>query len=161
MMKQEICYTFTDSLITMVTSLVASTILTHRKGATLHEIVEGTKWAYEQVKLRGGKIGCASSPDFKQVTRCLNLIQGTFLKKGHIIEPLHVNGTNFKSFLLLAYYRNSLIHIFLNEAFVASAMLALYKSAVPEDKNGVPISKLWETIEFLQDLFRGEFLVRN
>jgi glycerol-3-phosphate O-acyltransferase len=45
-MKQELCHTFSDSLIIMVTSLVASSILTNRKGATLHEIVEGTKWTY-------------------------------------------------------------------------------------------------------------------
>lgn len=62
----------------MLTSLVASTILTNRKGATLHEVVEGTKWTYQQIIARGGRVGSATCPDMKQVVRCLSLLTGTY-----------------------------------------------------------------------------------
>jgi len=108
-------------------------------------------------------IGCSKCPNFKQVLNCLNLLQGTYLKKGHIIEPLIVDGNNFKAFLLLAYYRNSLVHIFLNEATATAALLAIYKHGLSQDEkdSGVEVSQLWSKVTFIQNLLSDEFIVRN
>jgi glycerol-3-phosphate O-acyltransferase len=106
----------------------------NRKGATMHEIIKGSAWTYEQVKMRGGMIGASEVPKEASVKRCLQHLEGTFLKKGHIIEPLHNSSskkpstTDNKALLLLAYYRNNMIHIFLNECYVAVSLFAILRN---------------------------------
>jgi len=40
-------------------------------------------------------------------------------KKKDIFQPRVIPKVDYKNILLLAYYRNNLIHLFINEAFIA------------------------------------------
>jgi glycerol-3-phosphate O-acyltransferase len=57
---------------------------------------------------------------------------------------------------MLAYYRNNVIHLFLNEAYVATAF-----SAFGEQSQDVSLKRLWDQTKFLTLILREEFVVRN
>jgi glycerol-3-phosphate O-acyltransferase len=60
---------------------------------------------------------------------------------------------------MLTYYRNNLIHHFLNEAFIANALLGL--SNIQNVSLGVPVEILWEKVDYLQRLLGNEFVFRK
>lgn len=60
---------------------------------------------------------------------------------------------------MLAYYRNSLTHVFINETYIACALRAFGISVIEEQ--GVSIQRLHEQSEFLACIFKEEFLVRE
>ena len=60
---------------------------------------------------------------------------------------------------MLAYHRNGLIHLFLNEAYVSASLIAFGESAA--ESQGVPLNRLWDQTEFLTNILRNEFVVRN
>ncbi len=60
---------------------------------------------------------------------------------------------------MLAYYRNHVVHVFLNEAYIASSLIS-FGAAVIETE-GVPISRLKEKALYLSNYFRPEFAVRH
>jgi len=64
-----------------------------------------------------------------------------------------------KSILMLTYYRNHLIHHFVNEALIAVALLGI--SNIQNVTQGVPAELLWEKVVVLQDLLTGEFIIRK
>ena len=41
-----------------------------------------------------------------------------------ILSPMVKANKDYKNYLMLAYYRNNLVHLFLNEALVAASFLA-------------------------------------
>jgi glycerol-3-phosphate O-acyltransferase len=44
-------------------------------------------------------------------------------KKRHIFEPSVSALKDYKNLLMLAFYKNQMIHVFLNEAYIACAIL--------------------------------------
>jgi glycerol-3-phosphate O-acyltransferase len=60
---------------------------------------------------------------------------------------------------MLAYYRNGLIQLFLNEAYISASLLAFGESTV--ESQGVPLNRLWDQTGFLTSILRDEFIVRN
>lgn len=60
---------------------------------------------------------------------------------------------------MLAYYRNNMIHLFVNEAIVACAILGL--GSINDVSKGISIDQIWEKSLFLANLFSVEFMVRS
>lgn len=60
---------------------------------------------------------------------------------------------------MLTYYRNNLIHNFINESIFACALLGL--SNIHEISKGFRLSDLWTKVTYLRDLLDNDFLVRK
>lgn len=64
----------------------------------------------------------------------------------------------FFNVLMLNYYRNGLIHLFIQEGFMSCALCSFgYKAATEE---GVPLDKHWQATEFLKHLLKLEHISR-
>jgi glycerol-3-phosphate O-acyltransferase len=49
---------------------------------------------------------------------------------------------NYKNLMMMAYYRNNLVHVFLNESLIATTILAFGESIGDEKK--IMCTRLWE-----------------
>jgi glycerol-3-phosphate O-acyltransferase len=57
---------------------------------------------------------------------------------------------------MLAYYRNTLLNVFISEAIISCSMLSLVGSKEPNQDE-----LLWEKWQYLYALFSEEFVVRD
>jgi glycerol-3-phosphate O-acyltransferase len=64
-----------------------------------------------------------------------------------------------KSIMMLAYYRNNLTHLFINEAEIACALFGL--GAHSPLKNGVTLEQVWEKASLLKSFMNEEYVVRD
>lgn len=63
--------------------------------------------------------------------------------KREIYEPLISAKKGEKSILMLAYYRNNLTHVFINEAEIACSLLGFSLDKDPNN-HGYPIEAVWK-----------------
>lgn len=80
-------------------------------------------------------------------------------RKRDVFEPSVQAKKGDKSILMLTYYRNNLIHNFANEALLANSILGV--SNIQSISQGIPVSQLWEKVQYLRDLLSEEFTLRN
>jgi len=76
------------------------------------------------------------------ITSCLNYLKDFLDSKREIYEPLISAKTGEKSILMLAYYRNNLTHVFINEAEIACSLLGF--SLDKDASQGISIESLWK-----------------
>ena len=62
---------------------------------------------------------------------------------------------DYKNVLMLAYYRNNIAHVFLNEAYIACSIEAFGENLSEEE--GISLQRVWEQTEFISKLLRDEF----
>jgi glycerol-3-phosphate O-acyltransferase len=79
--------------------------------------------------------------------------------KKDVFSPEARISSDYMNIQMLAYYRNNLVHLFLNEAYIATAFKAFGDQAV--QAQDVPLRRLWEQTDFLTRALRDEFMVRN
>lgn len=60
---------------------------------------------------------------------------------------------------MLTYYRNNLIHHFINEAYVASTLLGF--SNIHDMGKGVSINDLWPRVKYLKSMLQSDFIYRK
>jgi glycerol-3-phosphate O-acyltransferase len=60
---------------------------------------------------------------------------------------------------MLTYYRNNLIHHFINESLIACTLLGI--SNIHDIGKGVNINDIWYRVSYLRNLLTNEFLVRK
>jgi glycerol-3-phosphate O-acyltransferase len=64
-----------------------------------------------------------------------------------------------KSILMLTYYRNNLIHHFINESFIACTLLGF--SNIHDIGKGVNINDIWPRLSYLKTMLQNEFIYRK
>ncbi len=75
------------------------------------------------------------------IASCLNYLKDFLETKREIYEPLISANTGEKSILMLAYYRNNLSHLLINEAEIACSLLGF---SLDNDTNkGLSIESVW------------------
>ena len=80
-------------------------------------------------------------------------------KREKFYEPLISAKTGEKSILMLAYYRNNLTHVLINEAEIACSLLGF--SLEKDANHGFSIESVWRRTKFLKNILSDEFVVRN
>jgi len=80
-------------------------------------------------------------PSNSSVKAALKYLEGFIDRKRNIFEPSVVAKKTYKNIIMLAYYRNNLIHLFINDAIIACSILGL--GQVTEVAKGIEISRLW------------------
>ena len=75
------------------------------------------------------------------ITTSLKYLNDFLESKREIYEPLISANKGEKSILMLAYYRNNLTHVFINEAEIACALLGF---TLDHSSKGVAVDALWK-----------------
>jgi glycerol-3-phosphate O-acyltransferase len=161
-LQLEISYTLSANSMIMATSIVSAIILNNRTGATSEEdILKKLQWAYHEILARDGLTGINIQPSIATLRASLIYLK-EFLesKKKNSFEPQIKANKDYKNILMLAYYRNNLSHLFINEAYIACALKALGGNT-SDDMSVVSVQRLWEQTDFLAKIFKEEFIVRD
>lgn len=80
-------------------------------------------------------------------------------KKKDIFKVSVELSTDYEHILLLAYYRNTLISLFVDQSFVATSLVQFGHSIAV--KEGVSYSRLHEEASFIASLLEHEFVIRK
>ena len=107
----------------MTTSLIASVLLMHRKGLSKDLLHKRVAFIYDEIKARNGNLQINIRPNGDIIQTCLKYLSDFVESKNDIYEPLVSAKQGEKSIMMLAYYRNNMSHIFINEAEIACALL--------------------------------------
>lgn len=103
--------------------------------------------------------GLNVQPSMATLRTALSLLSGYLEKKKGNTEHQIKPNIDYKNILMLAYYRNNLTHVFINEAYIACSLTA-FGMTVGEEQ-GISLQRLWEQTEFLAKIFKHEFVVRD
>jgi glycerol-3-phosphate O-acyltransferase len=101
----------------------------------------------------------STPPSSTTIQAALKYLEGFVDRKRNIFEPSVSAKKTYKNILMLAYYRNNLIHIFINEAFVSCSLLGM--GTVIDKAQGYSIDEVYEKSIFLANLLSEEFMYRN
>ena len=105
--------------------MVASIIISKRQGGiTEDELVQKVGWLYDEIFIRGGQMSLNTKPTKATIKTALNLLKSFIETKKDVFSPQVKANRDYKNILMLAYYRNGIVHMFLNEAYIAASLLA-------------------------------------
>jgi len=152
----KIVYDMNQGLVITPTALVGTSLLTHRKGITTHDLVQQVDWLREEVSKRGHSVAYEGTTQ-DLVEHGLELLRNAVVRTKKTVNL----STNFagekerpyQSLLVLSYYRNTILHIFSAEGMIACAFSSLISS-----KEGLKKSTLVEGAQFLNRLLWLEFV---
>jgi 1-acyl-sn-glycerol-3-phosphate acyltransferase len=147
----------TNNLVIMPTNICASLLLMHRKGISEDELVKQIDWLVKELKHRNVDMPSYCNDSKICMTKGTYHLNETVGKKKDIFQPRVIPKIDYKNILLLGYYRNNLIHIFLNEAFIACSLFGFGHH--DSWKEGVGRQALWEKTEFISKLLQNEFVL--
>ena len=146
--------------VTLITplSLISMAILTsHRKGFYLPELMETIELYMNLVR----KVDAPVSNDLSDIEKAID-DSIELLTEWNIIEYMNEPSGDEKVFyfiqddkkLELEYYKNSIIHFFIDYSFAATALLAL-----PDEENNLEMTV--SVVNFLRETFSSEFLFNS
>ena len=149
-------------LVVTSTSLVATVLLTYRKGITLDDFISNVDWLREDIgQNRGGFVAFeGTTPDL--VNHALSLLSNIVTKVRNAYVPAAASsraidaGKQNKSILVLDYYRNHMIHFYARDGMIACALSGLANLTMPRE--GVRKRELVQEAFFLNQLLWLEFL---
>jgi len=136
------------------TALVATTLLTFREGLSMNDLVSKVNWLREEIVNRGGLIAHEGETQ-DLVNYGLKLLDNLVETQRGIFVPKTSNG-DFRSLLILSYYRNELLHHFIGEGILSVAIATV--SALNDADLKIDIKKVIAEAEYLSDLLSLEFV---
>ena len=156
----ELVFRLQENSAVVPTALVAAILLMHRIGVNENELITKVEWLRDEVKARGFRIGGLETGAANLAVRnALTHLKQTLSHKKDLFEPsisLHID---YKSILLLSYYRNTLHHIFAIEALIACACFSFGEKLAWGD--GIAKARVLEETMFLSNLLEAEFVLRE
>jgi len=155
----EIIHRLSRNLIIMPTSICASVLLMHRKGISEDELTKQVDLLISMLRLRKAILPAACNNPKICVTKGTFHLNETVGKKKEIFEPRVKPKVDYKNILLLSYYRNNLIHHFINEAFISCSLFEFGQSNLGTE--GIDKKDLWEKVQFVNHLLRNEFVIEK
>lgn len=157
------------------TSIVATVLLSSRRGISREELVSKCDWLRDEIFARGAEVAFEGAAE-AMVDYALKLLRNLIQKRRNMYEPTQsvegqasspVPSSNYrKNILVLSYYRNQLLHIFQWEGAIAIVIAALAgmkssrkkKLPIHSSENGVEESVMVEEVTFLAKLWAAEFV---
>lgn len=161
-MSYDVEYRLTSKLVCTTTAIVAATMLNSRKGITEDSLISQVNWLNQRILERGGLTSFSSDLSGAMIATksAMNLLEGILIKSKKNIFELEVKSDSaFLNILMLHYYRNGLVHVFILEALVCLALTAFGPRAAFEE--GIALERIWEESSFLLELLDREFVLPN
>ncbi|KAL7272195.1 hypothetical protein RUND412_005023 [Rhizina undulata] len=142
--------------VVMPTSLIGTVLLTLRgRGVGKSELVRRIDWLSSRIRAKGGRVadfgGIATETVVERGLEVLGDLVGTV---DGLAEETFYAVDRFQ----LSFYRNMVIHLFISETVVASAMYTRVKAGGGPANQRIFYPDLFNQVSFLSQLFRGEFV---
>ncbi|EFA75040.1 hypothetical protein PPL_11725 [Heterostelium album PN500] len=157
------------SAIVTTTSAVATILLTFRRGISRDELISKVEWLREEIFARGGDVAF-EGPSDALVDHSLKLLSNLVTKRRNMYEPAGGQHTiNYKkNILVLNFYRNQLLHLFLWDGLVSCVLLSLRNrlsaatagssAASKEQNESIDQQSLLQDVRFLSKIMSTEFV---
>lgn len=110
----------------MSTGVVSAVLLMYKNGISEDQLIKTVNWLAKYIVRKGFKIGGINenSSAFAVRNAIHHLENITVRSKKSIFELQILAGKEFEKILMLAYYRNTIAHAFLPEAFLGCAFMS-------------------------------------
>ena len=156
----EVVYSFQQNLVIMPTAMLAALLLTNRRGMGEDELIAQCNWLREQVEAHGYKLGgMRSGTSLASLRNALGHFGDNIVFRKEVFSQTVSVKQDYKSILLLGYYRNALSHIFYQEAFCICALNGFGERLA--FTTGITKDRLHEEMLFLASLFKAEYVTRT
>ena len=154
----EIIYKLNEKLVIMSTGVVSAVLLMHRRGISEDNLIKTVNWISKYIVRKGYKIGGINENSSAFAVRnAINYLETITVKTKKSIFELQIGvGNEFQKILMLSYYRNTIAHAFLPEAFLGCAMMAFGEQLY--QKEGIKSDRLQEETLFLMEMLELEYL---
>ncbi|KAJ3110248.1 hypothetical protein HDU96_006773 [Phlyctochytrium bullatum] len=143
--------------VVMPTALVGTVILTLRgRGVGYHELIRKVNWLRRTVTLKGGNVADFGGKSTTWVVdRAIQVLRDLIGQRQDLLEPVYYPVKRFE----LSFYRNQVIHLFINEAILSTAMYATVKAGGPVHNQRIVIHpNLENDVSFISSLLKSEFI---
>mmetsp|Transcript_321 Transcript_321/g.286 ORF Transcript_321/g.286 Transcript_321/m.286 type:complete len:339 (+) Transcript_321:602-1618(+) len=139
----------------MSTAPLASVLLQHRKGISQENLVNELEYVYNELNARNA-VFAEKSTLTGDLSSSMTLLGEFVKKKRDVFEPMVSPKIDYKNILMLAYYKNSLVHIFLKEMIIGVSFLGFGKDTIKN--TGVSKERVWEKVQFLSTMLDNIFV---
>jgi len=137
-------------------ALVGTVILTLRgRGVGRGELVRRVEWLRDRILAKGGRVaefGNRSTADI--VDRALEVLKGLIGEVKGLAEPTFFARDRFQ----LSFYRNQVIHLFVSEGIISSALYTKIKQGGGHSNQQISYRELSSQCKFLSQLLKTEFV---
>ncbi|KAJ3104187.1 hypothetical protein HDU97_009442 [Phlyctochytrium planicorne] len=143
--------------VVMPTALVGTVILTLRgRGVGRDELIRKVNWLRKTVTLKGGNVADFGGKSTTWVVdRAIQVLRDLIGQRQDLLEPVYYPVKRFE----LSFYRNQVIHLFINEAILSTAMYATVKAGGPVHNQRIVITpNLENDVSFISQLLKSEFI---
>lgn len=109
--------TISKHTVIMSTAPLATVLLQYRKGITQESMTKQIEYIYQELHARNALVSERSSVN-RGVSNAMTLLTEFVKKKRDVFEPSVSPKVDYKNILMLAYYKNTLVHVFLKEMII-------------------------------------------
>ena len=160
MLGYEIVYKLQENIVVMATSIVSAILLMHRRVIPEDEIIKKVQWIRDEIEARKVKVGGIDSGASQITVRnALSHLSHVIIHRKDLFQPSVCINADYKSILLLSYYRNSLVHVFAAEAIVVCTLYSF--GEIIAWGEGILLDRLIEESNFLGSILESEFINRH
>ncbi|GAA5871230.1 hypothetical protein JCM16303_000687 [Sporobolomyces ruberrimus] len=145
-----------DVQIVMPAGLLGTVLLTIRgRGVGKSELVKRVLWLKDAIEKRGGKVADFGIMTVEEVVdRTLVILKDVVGETPGLIEPTYHPIDRFR----LSFYRNQVIHLFVEEALLCSVLYTRVKAGGAAPAQRMERSELLKELRFLSRLMQNEFV---
>lgn len=93
-------------------------------GIKEEDLLDKVVWLYKEIIARNGTTSLNVQPSQATIRNALKYLENFVDMKKDVFSPYVKANLDYKNILMLAYYRNNLIHLFINEAYIATSLQA-------------------------------------
>ncbi|KAJ3227899.1 hypothetical protein HK099_008309 [Clydaea vesicula] len=142
--------------VVMPTALVGTVLLTLRgRGVGRDELIRKVNWLKREILKKNGRVadfGTMSTGEI--VDRAIPVLKDLISVRSDLLEPVFYPNKRFE----LSLYRNQVIHLFISESVLSTALYATIKAGGPHQSQKIKYQKLCDDIGFLSSLLKYEFI---
>ncbi|KAJ3412640.1 hypothetical protein HDV05_000451 [Chytridiales sp. JEL 0842] len=143
--------------VVMPTALVGTVLLTLRgRGVGRGELIRKVNWLSENVRLKNGQVADFGGMSTGWVVdRAVQVLRDLVGERRDLLEKVYYPVKRFE----LSFYRNQVIHLFVEEAILSIAMYATIKAGGPIPAQKILIHPTLEgDVSYLSALLKSEFI---
>ena len=156
----ELIFRLQETSVIMPTSILAAVLLMNRRMVGEDELFTKFEWIRDEINNKGYKVsGVEVGSVQSAVKNSISLLGKLINHRKDLFDLRIASSTEYKHILMLAYYSNSLQHLFVVESIIACTMYSFGEALAWEE--GIPLSRVTEEALFLASLLKYEFVCRE
>ncbi|BGP16858.1 hypothetical protein JCM10213v2_004865 [Rhodosporidiobolus nylandii] len=144
------------SLIRRPTGLIGTVLLTHRgRGIGQSELISRVLWLRQAIEARGGQVADWGEMGVEAVVeRALDVLKDLVSRQQDVIEETFFPTSRFE----LSFYRNQVIHLFVEESMLCSVLYSRVKAGGAAFSQRMKRAEALSELHFVSRLLANEFV---